>query len=143
MKQLQLKTFEAGILQARAYRNLRAFMQDNLEKYDLTMMQWALLGSIATTGSKGITINELAHILDVEGSLITTMVNTAVKTGTIQKRTHPTDSRVRIVFATKAGTTLVERVESDLRNAMRTWLKDIPRTSLLRYLRTLEKIASL
>jgi DNA-binding MarR family transcriptional regulator len=143
MRQIQLKTFEAGILQARAYRNLRAFMQDNLEKHELTMMQWALLGTIATAGPKGMTINELARILDVEGSLITNMVNTAVKSGIIQKRVHPTDSRVRIVLATKTGSQLVERVEAELRTAMHAWLSGVPRTALLSYLRTLEKIANL
>jgi DNA-binding MarR family transcriptional regulator len=143
MKQVQLKTFEAGILQARAYRNLRVFMQDNLEKHQLTMMQWALLGTIADAGEGGITINDLARTLDVEGSIITNMVNTAVKSGVAQKRVHPADNRSRIVVATKTGQELVEKVEAELRVAMRAWLKGVPRAALFSYLRTLERIANL
>lgn len=143
MKEHALKTYEAGILQARAYRNLRTFMQDHLEKYELTMMQWALLGTVAKAGTKGVTINQLATILDVEGSLITNMVNTAVKTGGVQKKIHPNDSRARIVIATTGGLKLVTQIETELRKAMRSWLTSIPRASLQGYLHTLEKIAQL
>lgn len=140
---LSYTTYDAGILQAKAYRKLRHFMQKELEQYDITMMQWALLGTIYRSGTKGAIINDIARRLDVEGSLVTNMVNNMVKREYVKKVVNPYDSRSKKVIATSEGKQLVRRVERELRKAMRSWLSPISKLSLSRYLITLDKIANL
>lgn len=138
-----LTTYEAGILQARAYRKLRSFMAGQLESHGLTMMQWALLGTIAGNGKKGIAINELAEVLDVEGSLVTNMVNTAVKAKSVVKHQDPRDKRSRIIVATPATRKMVNDLEKQLRGALAVWLAPIPRPQLEAYMESLRQLTKL
>lgn len=137
------KTYEAGVLQARAYRKLRAFMSSQLRKHDLTMMQWALLGMVVDNRKSGITIGTLAHILEVEPPLVTNMVNDAIANGMLMKQTDTKDRRVRIVLPTDKCINRVNKVEKQLRGEFKVWVKSINSLQLAGYIKTLKQIADL
>lgn len=136
-----MTTYQAGLLQARAYRRLKRFMTEQLSPYDLTMMQWSLLGHIYDYGQDGVRTSVLADIFDVQTSLMTNMVNELEKRELVYRTADPDDSRARQVRVTSEGAQFVHEVEQELRTAMREWLGDINRKHLYRYLQVMRTIA--
>jgi DNA-binding MarR family transcriptional regulator len=135
MKPMNLTTYRAGLLQARAYRRLKAFMTEQLESYNVTMMQWTLLGHIHDySQQEGVRTNTLAGIFDVQTSLMTNMVNDLEKQNLVYRSIDPDDSRARRIRLTDEGIEFVDEVEQKIRAAMKEWLGDINRKHLQHYL---------
>ncbi|PSO43411.1 hypothetical protein BRC19_00525 [Candidatus Saccharibacteria bacterium QS_5_54_17] len=135
MKPMNLTTYRAGLLQARAYRRLKAFMTEQLESYNVTMMQWTLLGHIHDySQQEGIRTSTLAGIFDVQTSLMTNMVNDLQKQKLVYRSIDPDDSRARRIRLTDEGIEFVDEVEQKIRAAMKEWLGDINRKHLQHYL---------
>ena len=83
----EFTTYQAGVLQARAYRNLREFMSSELKQYKYTMMEWALVGLVYDyTADGGARVSQLAKLLDVGTSLVTNMLNVLESRGLIERR---------------------------------------------------------
>lgn len=142
MLQNKLKTYQAGVLQARSYRKLRQFMIAELKDHDLTMMEWSVLGLVYDyTSSGGASVGQIADLVDVEMSQITTMLNSLEKQGLLKRIINPADRRGRKIVTTKSGDKKVEKVEKQLRRSMRSWLDEIPDKQLDIYIRTLQLIA--
>ena len=141
MKKLSnFTTYQAGLLQARAYRTLKEFMVTKLRKYNLTMMKWAILGHVYDSQLEGVKVSELAKIIDVEISFITNMINQLEASKLVVRKHDRADKRVRRIIVTPKAKKLVEEVESDLRTEMRGWLSNINTPALLGYVMVLNKI---
>ena len=142
MLQQSLKTYQAGVLQARSYRKLRQFMIAQLKDHELTMMEWSVLGLVYDyTSSGGASVSQIADLVDVEMSQITTMLNALERQKLLQRIINPLDRRSRKIVTTKAGDKKVEKVEKELRTAMKLWLEEIPEKQLSIYIKTLQLIA--
>lgn len=137
----ELPTFQACVLQARAYRTLRLFMSSQLKKYNLTMMEWVLLG-ISNSNTDGYTTTELSEILDVGLPLVTNMVDRVSDMGLVKRVRDTKDARTKRIFATAAGSALAEKVEYTLRTTMKDWLYDVDRQVLTGYIKTMAILAS-
>lgn len=139
---MQFTTYQAGLLQARAYRKLKNFMGEHLAPYDLTMMQWAVLGYVYDhEANGGVRTSLLAFQFDVESSLMTNMVNDLEKRELLYREVDPDDSRARRVLPTQEGRKLVPTIEQALRSSMDEWLDDINRRHFLHYIKVLQTIA--
>lgn len=139
---VQFTTYQAGLLQARAYRKLKNFMGGHLAPYDLTMMQWAVLGYVYDhEANGGVRTSLLASQFDVESSLMTNMVNDLEKRELLYREVDPDDSRARRVLPTQEGSKLVPTIEQKLRSSMDEWLDDVNRRHLLHYIKVLQTIA--
>lgn len=141
MKLTNMTTYQAGLLQARSYRRLKRFMAEQLAPYDLTMMQWSLLGHIRDYGNEGVRTSVLADVFDTQTSLMTNMVNELEKRELVYRTVDPDDSRARKVCVTSEGAQFVLKVEQELRAAMREWLGGINRKHLYRYIQVMQTIA--
>lgn len=137
-----LTTYQACILQARAYRTLKDFVAKQLEDYDVTMMEWVLLGVVHEAGAKGVSPSMLSAQLDVSLPMITRMLNKLDAADYISRRTVPKDKRQQIVVATAKGRQLAQAIEWQVRGAMREWLKDVKREDLEGYVRLMTQLAS-
>lgn len=140
---IELKTYQAGLLQSKAYRRLKSFMADSLSQYDLTMMEWALLGYIYEAGNSGARTSNLAGEFDVEASLMTNMVNSMERRRLVKRVVDPEDKRAKLVAVTEVGSALVVEVEQKLRISMRQWLKSVNRRHLHSYIKVLGQISRL
>lgn len=121
----QLTTYQAVITQARAYRTLRSFMVETLRKYDLTLTEWLMIGSVIDAGKDGTRISELADVLGVEMPVITNLVNRAVKDGWVTRVTDKTDRRSKRISATRLGGEKACVIEGELRAETKDWLSNL------------------
>lgn len=136
-------TYRAGVLQSRAHRKLESFISKRLKEHSLTMMEWAMLGTIHDAGRKGITMSKLARILDVNISHITNKSEEFIERGLVEKKINEQDKRVKFLIATDECREKVQRVEKSLRKEMRAWMRGVNKTSLYAYIKTLEAITEL
>lgn len=135
-------TYHTGILQARAYRNLRYFMVQTLSKYQLTSAEWSLLGIIhEETKNGGIRVSDLANLLDVQKSFVTNMVRKLIAEGYAKHQFDEDDGRVRLIIGTDKAHLKVVEIESFMRQQMRNWLGEIDPEDLLVYIKVLKHLS--
>lgn len=136
-------TYQAGVLQARAYRNLREFMTSHLKEHEYTMMEWALVGLVYDyTSEGGARVGQLATILDVEISLITNMLNVLERRDLIKRIVDSSDKRARRIVTTRKAEADVKKIEKKMRTEMKKWLGNVSTRQLFSYVRTLQKLAT-
>lgn len=141
MELKDLTTYHACILQARAYRVLREFVAKQLDGYDITMMEWVLLGLIHEAGSKGVSPSALSERMDVSLPMITRMLNALNEAGHIRRQTVTNDKRQQLIATTPKGGHLVQDIEGRVRSSMKQWLQDVNRDDLRGYIRIMTQIA--
>lgn len=141
MELRDLTTYQACILQARAYRVLKDFVAKQLDGYDITMMEWVLLGVVHEAGSKGVSPSMLSQQLDVSLPMITRMLNSLNAAGYITRRNVLKDKRQQIIMATQQGRRLAQNIEGQVRGAMKEWLKDVNREDIAAYVRLMDRLA--
>lgn len=143
MNQLSdFSTYRTGILQAKAYRNLRHFMVRTLKDHNLTSAEWSILGVISEmVENGGIRVSDLAKMLDVETSFVTNMVKKLMKQGYAEYEYDEDDGRVRLVVATEKAQNKVVEIELHMRKEMRLWLEDVGDKELIQYISVLNKIS--
>ena len=138
----EFSTYRTGILQARAYRNLRHFMTESLKEYGLTSTEWTMLGLISDeTKNGGIRVSDVARMLDVEISFVTNTVKKLKGLKFVIKAQDEQDKRVRILIGTDKAHLTVIHIERSLRKKMKLWLKNINNDELVRYITVLQKIS--
>ena len=138
----EFTTYQAGVLQARAYRNLREFMASELKQYGYTMMEWSLVGLVYDyTAEGGARVSQLAKLLDVETSLVTNMLNVLEGKGLIERIVDEKDKRARRELSTHKSEADVKKIEKVLRKDMKTWMGVVSPRQLLGYVKTLQKLA--
>ncbi|MDQ3238974.1 MAG: MarR family transcriptional regulator [bacterium] len=133
-----LSTYKTGLLQAKAYRILKNYLSRNLDEYNLTMPEWALLGSIYEKESMKLT--EIAKLLDVEAPYATNLAEQLQKKGLVIRAESSDDRRVKRISLTKKGALLVPVVERNIKNAMRTIYNSVTQDELGVYIKVLQAI---
>ncbi len=133
------KTYRAGLLQARVYRAFKGYTQDKLSTYNISTIEWALLGLLADN-QDGMRHGVLAEALGVESPFITVLVARLKKLKLIDVKADEKDSRAKIFYLTSKGADFVPKVETFLRDEMRPLVTGIPKEDLVTYLSVLEKI---
>lgn len=135
--------YEACLTHARADRALRLVVAKQLERFDLTMMEWLLMATVSGSPGKGMTMSAVAQALNVTLPQVTALANNLVRSKLIKQKINTRDKRSRYLTATPAGKRLIERVEVVIDDTLRTWLANIPKDQLRDYMNTLEMIAAL
>jgi len=141
MPHRQLTTYQAVILQARAYRTVRTFMVETLRNYGLTLTEWLMIGVVVDTNRDGARISDLAEVLGVELPVITNLVKRAELTGWVTRTTDTTDKRAKRIISTMEGREKACDIEGELQTATGTWLKDLDVSMLDGYLTTVGTLA--
>lgn len=140
----QIPTYTSGVMQSAAHRQTMRVKTDFLGRYNLTAMQWFVLGYVYESGSQGISLTRLKQILDTSMPFITSVVNTLEAKGFIFKTTSEADNRVKIAKLSADHRALVEEIEEGLREALRVELytrDGISRQELQTYIEVLFKLA--
>lgn len=137
---IQLRTYQAGQLQAKAHRALYSFISNRLTAYGLSLTEWAALGLIYER--KAQRPSELADELGVKRPVATGIVNSLAHKGLVERTTHAVDNRVQVLTCLAAGQQLLDTAEQSLRKDMRAFLSDITIPELTTYLKVLAKLAA-
>ncbi len=135
--------YQACLMHARADRALRLLIANQLEQFDLTMMEWLLLATVCNGPREGMTMSAVAGTLDVTLPQITALTNSLVKTRLVKQKVSSQDRRSRQLTCTIAGKRLIARIEDAVNDSMKQWLGDIPHDQLENYMHTVEKLANL
>lgn len=142
MKPEEFTTYQTGVLQGRAYRVFRTFMSEHLKPHDLTVMDWYVLGlAFDYSGSGGAKVGQLAEVLNVEISLITTTLNKLEPQGVVERIEDEKDSRARRVVTTRKGEKKIKKIEKQLRKELDEWLEGVHDRKLAAYISTLQHLA--
>jgi MarR family transcriptional regulator for hemolysin len=135
-----MPSYTSGLLQARAYRLLRSYVNKTLSEFHLTMAEWALVGQLYDQRA-GLRFADLATILEVEPPLVTKLVDGLETRKIVTRQEHPDDRRAKVICLTEAGVALVEKVEKIVTQAMRELLRNVSVDDLRIYLKVLAQIA--
>ncbi|HSH31573.1 MAG TPA: MarR family transcriptional regulator [Candidatus Saccharimonadales bacterium] len=138
---LGVTTYEAGLLQARAYRALKNYFSASLEPYGLTMTQWALLGHLFSH-PQGLRLSEISVVLSVEAPLATNLVTSLERKQLVRRHPDSSDNRAKLVVISPDGRKLVPQIEKELRAAMKLFLEGVSIEELSAYLQVLQTMAT-
>ncbi|MES2225636.1 MAG: MarR family transcriptional regulator [Patescibacteria group bacterium] len=131
-------TYRVGLLQARAFRVLKARTDEVLAPMGITSAHWALLGLLFEKDSMRMT--EVALELGVEAPFVTTLISSLSKLKLVDTEPDPADSRAKRVFLTETGKAFVPKTEAHVRTAMRGLVAGTTVGDLASYLGVLEAI---
>ena len=137
--QPNLTTYNTGIIQARAYRALRITISTALKKYNLTMSEWALLGTIHD--KRYVRYSELAGVLEVKPPLVTKIIDGLIIKELVSSVKDKEDKRSKLLTETSKASALVPQIELDVRTKTRNLIKEISSDELITYVKVLKALA--
>lgn len=139
-KNVSPTTHGLGILQAKSYRILKAKTASYLEQFEITTVDWAILGTLLAS-LEGMTLSALSEYLGVKSPLITRRTSILVKKRLIQRKVAHDDSRSRIVSLTLQGRKLVPIIEKGLRRDIKSLFAGCSARELVSFIRVMAKVA--
>lgn len=90
-----------GFLLAKAYQRAWAIMKEEVEQYDLTPPQFALLSFLWQ--QDGLTQVELSEKGQIDRSTIGGLIDRLERNGLLERRQHPQDRRAYKIYLTEQG----------------------------------------
>lgn len=136
-----ISMYEACLLHSRADRALRVVVSRQLEKFDVTMMEWLLMGVVCAGPKEGMTMTAVASALDVTLPQVTALTASLTKSKLIKQKVSRQDRRSRRLACMPAGKKLLEQTESAITVAMKEWTAGIPQHQLGVYFDTVKSLA--
>lgn len=136
---MNLPTYIAGNVQAKAYRVLREQVYAVLSQYDLTPTYWSMLG-IIIEARDGVRQAEIARLMHVKAPLITNMARQLESQGLIQSVQNQFDARAKLLAVTPEGKKFVKTVETALNKNLRQLLAGVTDKELRTYHKVLTTI---
>ncbi|MES2971361.1 MAG: MarR family transcriptional regulator [Patescibacteria group bacterium] len=133
--------YDLCLMHARADRAMRVVVSEQLEPYNITMMEWLALGVVSGGPKRGLSMTRVASTLNVTLPQVTALITSLVKWKLIKQRVLDTDRRGRQVIVTLKGKRALGKIESDIAKAMREWSSDIPKEQLRDYILTVSQLA--
>ncbi len=140
----EVTTYQSGVLQSTAHRLTMRVKTEFLTRYQLTCMQWFVIGHVYDSEDAGIRLTDLMKILDTTMPFITTLVSGLEARKIIHKSIDISDSRVKIATLNPDYRQTVEEIEEGLRQELRDqlYVRDgITREELQTYIRVITKMA--
>ncbi|MEO7617356.1 MAG: MarR family transcriptional regulator [Candidatus Saccharibacteria bacterium] len=136
---IPLATYEAGMLQAAANRNLTTFLTNALKSSNITISEWSALGILATAGDARP--SDIATTMDVKTPMATRLIQSLLEKNLVAERKVSEDQRGKLIVLTKEGKKLLDEEELVVREGMREYMKDVDRDDLVAYLKVVEYLA--
>jgi DNA-binding MarR family transcriptional regulator len=141
---VDITTYQAGVMQAKSFRNLKKYFEQCLSAYGLTSMQWFIAGTVYDRGSAGIPMTSLAKELGITLPSLLGALEVLESKGMVSKTSNSDDNRVKIITATLTFAKQCPMIEDELRQKFRdTLYAKLTIKELTTYVRVLYKIAGL
>lgn len=134
-------TYHAGVAQNTTYRYLNQLFSELLQPYELSCMQWFMIGKIYDAGPNGISITDLAQQLATGLPFVTNSVNLLSAKGIVKRMESELDARTKLVAIEDASVQTIEHIEKELRSKIRNSIyKSIDPDDLKVYIKVLYQI---
>lgn len=129
---------DIGSLTNKTAKKLIAYLNNNLEKFNFTTEQWAVLLNLSKQNK--IAQKSLAEISGKDQSTLTRILDILERKNFIERHSSKEDRRSFIVHITQEGINSCEKVMPFLEELFHNLLKDIPDEKLEIYNEVLLKI---
>lgn len=137
----EITMYKACLLHSRADRALRLVIARQLERFNVTMMEWLLMGAVSTGTKDGMSMTAVAEALDVTLPQVTALTASLTKAKLLKQKVSRKDRRSRKLVCTATGKKLFDEVEKAADVGMKNWLADIPDEQLDIYFGTVKILA--
>lgn len=141
IKHLTLTTYQIGVLVARTHRVLKAHTDAVLAPYDLTSVDWAIIGLLEDDAGTGMKLSILSEELGVEAPFVTVRIKRLRERQLVSVEAGHLDKRERLARITPDGSKLVSTIEPILRTASRTWLKGVGPLDIKGFITVMKTVA--
>ena len=135
--------YEICLLHSKSDRQLRLVVSRELERFEITMMQWLLLETVSKGPNSGMRMTELSEQLDVTMPQITALMNDLVELKLAKQKINSSDRRSRRLSVTSTGKKRLDDINMSIDNALKVWLSEVPGSSLKGYFDTLKLISEM
>jgi DNA-binding MarR family transcriptional regulator len=133
------KTYQIGLLQAKAYRILKQYTTNALQHLNISTTEWALLGFL-NDQPKPVRASVIAEVLGVEPPFVTVLIKKLEKQGLVSIQPDPNDNRSKLLELSAEGTEFVGKTELYLRDKMRPLAQGTGLSDVAGYVSVLERI---
>lgn len=138
MKPASRKTYNAGLLQGKAYRVISTYISEILLPYNISLPEWKLLGQLAERGN--MKLAKIAALLCVEAPLVTSLVNSLEKKGLVKRTNDPQDRRAKVLEGTPKAMKMLDAIEPKVNARLRILMHGVTEEELTTYLKVLNTI---
>ena len=132
---------ELCLMQVRADRAMRTMIVIKLEAHKLTMMEWLALGVVSAGSKQGLSMSEIAAMLDVTLPQVTALVADLLELKFVKQKILASDHRGRQVIITLKGKHVLSKLERVIAREVHDWIKQIPSGRLQAYVSTVEQLS--
>lgn len=139
---LTMTTYEAGIMQASTHRILQKFCDEVLKPYDISKMQWLIIGTVLDSGKNGIRITDLANKLSTTLSYLTNTINLLESKGMLVRINSPSDERSKMIVVEPMFESKCDEIEKVLREKLRERIyAEVSLKDFETYMKVLQKLS--
>lgn len=132
-----MPTYKKAALQTIAYKCIRDSVNSVLTRFDLNSTQWMILGALYEQ-AVGLRMTDIAHDLQVEVPLITTLVQPLARKGLVRSHRGKADRRTKPLALTMDGQKLVRQIETTLGLALKPLERNLLPSEIDGYFHTLQ-----
>ena len=133
------QTYLSGLLFSQAHKLVRSRVSDVLEPYGLTPTHWSVLG-IVIAAPEGTRLASVSKALDVKAPLVTNLSTDLIEMGFINRISHHTDGRAKLLVATSKGKRTANEIELKLESEINQLLHGLTNTELKAFQKVLKTI---
>lgn len=140
----ELKTYQVGVIEAAAHRALRQHKDELLSGYDLSGVEWYLIGTVADSGKTGIRATDLAKMLGTTMGFLTKTVALLEAKGILIRKANAKDARSNYIALNPKYRRTLDEIESALREKLRQSIYNLVTPEELKtYIHVMDKFSSL
>ena len=140
----EITTAKSGVAQTIANRVITRHTASHLARYNLTCMQWYIIGTTMEHLEDGITISQLARKMGTTIPYMTNTINLLESRKLLTKTIDENDKRTKHINVNTKKISYFEEVEESLREFLRaTIYPHITREELTTYIKVLFKLSQL
>jgi DNA-binding MarR family transcriptional regulator len=137
-EQLGMKSYQTMLTINQSQQSLKELLSMCLGHYDLTMMQWLVIGVLIDQPQKP---REIAQRIGVTPPYVTLILNQINELGYITKSMIEDDERSKIVVLSAEGKALGLEVEKKLMSCIEREMGDLPAEELSNFFQVSDYIA--
>jgi len=103
--------------------DLQSIFRKNNKDLPLSLSQVIVISSIPM---EGINMTSLSQRLGVDNSTLTRLIDILIRNNYIIRKISPEDRRLKIIFLTKSGYDILQRIESNIDSAAKQIFSQFP-----------------
>jgi DNA-binding MarR family transcriptional regulator len=131
-------TYQIGLVHSKTYRIYKQITTTALKKYNLSFVDWLLLGLLYDAGEMRYGV--LAETLGVEASFVSVLVEQLRARGYIREKKSTSDKRVKQIILSKKGLSLIPDVEEHLKSKISRATEGVPLSEMQKYMETIQML---